>query len=94
MIDEIRITGLNEWPLEAIEQLKAQVSAGSDVPVWSNGHEVGLELPEEWANLKRESLKNDVQKTLSKAEHDHGLEATVLSIEKTEKEDRQEVGFE
>lgn len=93
MIDEIRITGLETWPEPAREQLHRELYDG-DFGVAEMGEKMVLYLPEQWPKLRRENLKHQVQKTLAKAEHDHGLEATVLSIEKTEKDDRDLARFE
>jgi len=92
VIDKLRITGLDKWPDEAEHQLTIQLGEGTPDSVIMSG-KVGesyltVHLPEEWPNLRRESLRNDVQKTLSKAEHDHGLEATLESIEETDAEER------
>jgi hypothetical protein len=91
MIDEIRIRGLEDWPGEAIVELKALVSRESDLPVWDNQKEIGVELPDEWPNLKRENLKRGVAKSLDKFEHDHGLYARVETVEYVQHE---EVDFE
>jgi len=93
MIDKLRITGLDEWPSEAVVELSDQLQNGtpdgvSTVLPLDRFSRITLELPETWPNLRRESLRNDVQKTLSKAEHDHGLEATLESIEETDAEER------
>jgi len=93
MIDKLRITGISGWPAKAVielcEQLQNGTPDGVDTILPKNGYSrITLELPESWPALKRERLRNDVQKTLSKAEHDHGLEATLESIEETDAEER------
>jgi hypothetical protein len=91
MIDEIRIKGLEEWPGEAIVDLKALVQRESDLPVWDNQQEIGVELPDEWPNLKRENLKRGIAKSLDKFERDHGYYARIETIEYVE---HTEVDFE
>jgi len=93
VIDKLRITGLDEWPSEAGVELTNQLRDATPEGVTTVSPPDGwtpitLELPETWPTLRRESLRNDVQKTLSKAEHDHGLEATLESIEETDAEER------
>jgi len=92
VIDKLRITGFVDWPERARDQLIDQlaVAVPEDVTIIGQPTQtpITLELPETWPNLRRESLRNNVQKTLSKAEHDHGLEATLESIEETDAEER------
>jgi len=86
MIDEIRIVGCDPWPMEAVIEFKAIVLRESDLPVWDNGNTIGVELPDEWPNLKRENLKHGIAKSLDKFEREHGYSARIESIEHVETE--------
>jgi hypothetical protein len=95
MIDEIELRGVDTWPNEAYMQLVDQLRAvGNGVTVIGADGRITLRLDGDMANLERESVYNDVQKTLDKAEFDHGLEATLLKIEKTDREDRADAEFQ
>jgi len=92
VISKIRITGLGAWPDEAEHQLTMQIHEQTPDSVIMSGKTRGsdltVHLSDDLPNLKREQLRHDVQKTLAKAEHDHGLTATLESIEETDADER------
>jgi len=93
MSDEIRITGLEEWPNKAIRQLREQLPEGVVVNT-GTPFELSITMPKEWPPAKRTAFHHEIQKPIQRMEHDWDCSATVEAIEKTDKEDRQEVGFE
>lgn len=95
MIDEIHITGLRDWPNEAIEELHEMLldhPEGATVNTHMAG-EIKLIIHDDWPKLKRERWKHDVIKTLDKAQVDHDLSADVKTVERVEVPDK-EVEFD
>jgi len=92
MIHQIKITGVENWPDEAHEQLANELAQAG--PIQIEGDFIRVNLPEIWPPHKRERFKHNVSKTLHEVEVNRNLSATLLTLTETDKKDRQDIGFD